>query len=277
MAESWEAYSLNRNVSKLDKSTFASYRSAVIKESDSSSGDAELLLKEAEAVASRPALGSGKGGTKRDSVGDGLPTVTPPAKRFNASLQQSQQQVTTPAASAGGSGGSKRVSLSPYPPGINPEPSASSSSGKAPKYSERPNSGKVVFTFQPAQELTSSAAAAASASSELAPKRKCVVSHSCFPTNVRKPYRHAFTTLEERSNALNDRLEEMGDYMKERYGLGNEDGGGDENGRDESRGDGESGGAVAGLEAVGVPRQEKVCCIGRICNSVSCKSRREVL
>jgi hypothetical protein len=63
-----------------------------------------------------------------------------------------------------------------------------------------------------------------------------------------------FTPLEERAKALDQHLVDMGEVMVERYGLGKQDE------------DNETG--IAGLEAVGVPRQDMVCCIGRVCNAV---------
>jgi hypothetical protein len=57
-----------------------------------------------------------------------------------------------------------------------------------------------------------------------------------------------FTTLEERAKILDDQLVTMGEEIMESC-LGGDD--------------------VAELEAVGVPRQDKVTCVGRICNEVS--------
>jgi DNA polymerase alpha subunit B len=54
-----------------------------------------------------------------------------------------------------------------------------------------------------------------------------------------------FTPLDERAKALDRQLVELGDAMVKQYGLGQE----------------------IPLEGVGVPRQEVICCIGRICNA----------
>jgi hypothetical protein len=56
--------------------------------------------------------------------------------------------------------------------------------------------------------------------------------------------------LDERAKALDRQLVELGDAMVKQYGLGQE----------------------IPLEGVGVPRQEVICCIGRICNAVRCAS-----
>ena len=79
-------------------------------------------------------------------------------------------------------------------------------------------------------------------------KRKCVISTD-FETNVKAPYRHMFTVLEERAAVLEKELLEKHEEFAETYNFGSEQ--------------------IADLEAVGVPRQDKICCIGRICNAVS--------
>ena len=76
-------------------------------------------------------------------------------------------------------------------------------------------------------------------------KARCLISLD-FPTNVTQAYRHMFTTLEERARILDDHLASMGEDIVDF--LGSE--------------------GVAELEAVGVPRQELVTCVGRICNEV---------
>lgn len=74
-----------------------------------------------------------------------------------------------------------------------------------------------------------------------------------FQTNVHESYRHMFTTLNDRANALDRHLVEQGEYLTHCHNLASrEDGGGQD---------------VVPLEGVGVPRQDKVCCIGRICNA----------
>lgn len=231
MAETWEAFSLNRNVPELNEISMASFRKVLVKDSDVS---AELLLnnKPPGAVVSRPSLGK--------HTADGLPAVTPPAKKFHA-IASNQ----TPAAGAllQSYGGKRRVSMTPGPPF-----SLNETSSNLPKYSERTNAGKVLVTYNPNQ------LEAASSSKRSTPK--CSISYD-FPTNVKKPYRHMFTTVQERAKALDRHLVELGVHMMERYGI--------QEATDETS---ETG--IAPLEAVGVPRQDAICCIGRICNSVRC-------
>ena len=226
MAESWEAFSLNRNLTALDDHSFKSYKQALIKDAENVVIDDNLNT---GAVVS--ALGKRSGG---------LPSVTPPAKRFNVQFNDEA------AASAVDSvAGGRRVSMSPAPPGGLKAPAPN-----LPKYDKRENAGKVIATFDP-QKLESVQQAKPRSSP------KCTISYS-YEANVQKPYRHMFTTLEERAQALDQHLVELGDAMMERYGLGREEEGNET--------------GIAGLEAVGVPRQEKVCCIGRICNAVSLKT-----
>lgn len=235
IAECWEAYSLNKNVTVLNDHCFPAYRLALIKDSGSAVPTQETS---SGAVVSRPSSAS----KRKTPTSDGsLPSVTPPSKRFNVTFEDTTISAVDSIAS------NRRVSLSPAPPGILQETRSSS----LPKYGERQGSGKVVATFNP-NKLEATEPTATSKSIP-----KCNVSTE-FATNVQEPYRHMFTPLEERAKALDQHLVELGEEIVERYGLGKQD---EEN---------ETG--IAGLEAVGVPRQDMVCCIGRICNAVSCSS-----
>lgn len=109
-----------------------------------------------------------------------------------------------------------------------------------PVYNERTEAGKIVLSFNP-RNLARSAATLANSS-------RCTISTD-FPTNVTKPYRHMFTPLEERARVLDEHLVAMGEEMVDRYAIGQDEG-------------------IAELEAVAVPRQDKICCLGRICNEV---------
>jgi hypothetical protein len=231
IAECWEAFSLNKNLTDLNDHCFAGYQLALSKDSDKSS-----FAMDTGAVVSRPTLG------KRQSPntdGESLPSVTPPSKRSNVTFDDSTFSAVDAVASK------RRVSLSPAPPGI----LAETPSSTLPKYGERKGAGNVVVTFNPNKlEATESTSATPMS---LAPK--CTVSTD-FVTNVQEPYRHMFTPMEERAKALDQHLVDLGEVMVERYGLGKQDE------------DNETG--IACLEAVGVPRQDMVCCIGRVCNAV---------
>ena len=147
-----------------------------------------------------------------------LPHVTPPAKRLHVALHEHQPRVAT--------------SLRPGPP-VELTPSD--------KYEHRTGAGQVVSTFAP-QPLV--------ASGERKPLShpKCSLSYDIFDSNQTAAYRCLFTTTEQRANALDRQLEDMGHHMIESYQLG----------RTED---------VAPLEGVGIPRADEVCCMGRICNA----------
>jgi hypothetical protein len=116
-------------------------------------------------------------------------------------------------------------------------------------YNEREGAGKVIATYNPHN------LASRSSSTTATTRPRCQIDYD-FSTNVTQAYRHMYTTPEERSAALNDHLVELGNIMIEHFGLDKEPGDDDGNEDDMI------------LEAVGVPRQGNVCCIGRICNSV---------
>jgi len=163
--------------------------------------------------------------------------ITPAAKRPSQQRPLQQQKLMDHHQHGGLH---NRVSLSPDPP-LAHQPKLETSSS-IPAFSERTNAGRVVTTFNP-NNLAPIELAAAS-------KPKCVISYDEFETNVAKPYRHMFTVMDERARKLDEWIVEKEVELMERYHFGESD--------------------VAALEAVAVPRQEKICCIGRICNAVSC-------
>lgn len=113
-----------------------------------------------------------------------------------------------------------------------------------PKYDDRTRAGEVVASYHPENLPPMS-------KDTLRKSGKCVVSAEGFDTNVEKPYRYMFTTVGERAVALEKHLTKLGKEIIETYGIS----------------DGENG--IAPLEQVNIPRQDKICCVGRICNEVS--------
>jgi hypothetical protein len=204
LAEIWESYSLNKDVSELNDITFKAFRAYVHKDAP---GAADT------AVISRTALSKRYGPT----------IVTPPAKRV---------QPRDPRASVSHVGEVAGISASPESPNAPPINFLA--------YNERTGAGKVILSFNPRT--------LAKSESTESGKRRCEVDTS-FSTNVKKPFRHMFTTIEEKSHALDEHLLSMGEEIINRYAIGLDEG-------------------IADLEAVAVPRQDKVCCIGRICNEV---------
>jgi hypothetical protein len=202
MAECWEAFSLNKNVSELTDHTFQSYRLQLIKDSEATTD----LTTSVGAVQSR--------NVKRQATN----MVTPPAAK--------RQQQPTVGPSSVDSVGQADVS--------SPRRVV-----KVPKYDDRTRVGEIVASFNPAG---------------FDPIAKSTKHGQCVITqddqNVRKPYRHMFTAMEERASALDNHLVELGNQIVTQYGIG----------------DGENG--IAPLEQVNVPGQDKICCVGRICNEV---------
>jgi hypothetical protein len=206
LATTWEAFSLNRNVMELTDLTFKAYRNAVIKDYDS-------------AVMSKPG--------KRH----GLPMVTPDAKKL-----QMTSSPTSAVDAIASSKDSRRVSFSPTQ-----RVAPKTAMINMPKYEERTSVGKVVVAYHPKNKILKSEPTTAASL-----KPRCTVSTAKFASsNLQKPYRHMFTTLEERAKILDDQLVTMGEEIMDTCH------------------------DVAELEAVGVPRQDKVTCVGRICNEVS--------
>jgi hypothetical protein len=208
MAESWDAFSLNKGVTELTDHTYQSYRNQLIKDAEGS----QPSNTSAGAVTVR---------SNKRQAQDGLNMVTPPTKKANQ---------TSAAGSSVDSVASGIISPKRTTPAVN-----------LPKYSERTGVDKVVASYNPnhLDPATDDAA-----SSEL-----CVISTD-FDSNVKKVYRHMFTTLDERAQVLDDQLVRMGDHIIKKYGIGQ----------------GENG--IAPLEAVNVARQDMVCCVGRVCNEV---------
>ena len=116
----------------------------------------------------------------------------------------------------------------------------SSSNGQAPKYESRTRVGEVVASFNPSKF------------EPISPGNKrlsCTITPS--DENVLKPYRHMFTTLEDRAAALDAKLDELGEQIIEKHGIGKDNSG------------------IAPLVEVNVPGHDKGCYVGRICNEVS--------
>jgi len=113
-----------------------------------------------------------------------------------------------------------------------------------PKYEERSKAGQIVASFNPKEWPAITARTSASS-------QDCIIQTDDFTDfNVTETYRHMFTAIQDRSHALENQLQRMGKHLIDKLGIS----------------DGENG--IAPLEQVNVPRQELVCCIGRICNEV---------
>lgn len=114
-----------------------------------------------------------------------------------------------------------------------------------PEYSSREGVGEVVASFRP-NGVTQLRRAAKQSNT----KRRCEISVEEKCTNLRKPYRSMFTPPDVRASCLEKQLVNQGNELIEHLGIGK----------------GENGDLQ--LERVNVSRQDKVCCVGRICNEV---------
>ena len=172
------------------------------------------------------------------------PSVTPPTKRTHinhrANASSTSQQVPDSI-----DDGRRRLSLCPELP-------KSSANTTTSSYEERKDVGKVVQSWNP-YNLPEHVG------QHVLKKPRCFISTCDFTNNIKHSFRHMNTTIEEEARILDQHMVQLGEKMTERYGLGD----------DKATECEVSTNAVASLEAVGVPRQEPVCCIGRICNEVS--------
>jgi DNA polymerase alpha subunit B N-terminal len=212
MATCWEAFSLTKQVSELTSHTFEAYKTQVYKHS----GMIPLSSTSDGAIQSR--------NMKRQAS-----MVTPPTAKRQA----------TPNAKGSSSSVDSVAIKNSDSPTTSARPAA-----PLPKYDERAKVGQLVASFNPKDWP-----AIVATSSPI--DHRCFVRTDKFDnSNVAEPYRHMFTAISDRAQALENHLQKMGKNIIEKYGIS----------------DGENG--IAPLEQVNIPRQETVCCVGRICNEV---------
>lgn len=223
LADCWAAFSLNKNLEKLDVHNYESFRLQIIKTYEGKYGSVAP-----GAVITRP--------VKRPASENIVASVTPPSKKNAPNVTKTSSNIEN-----------RRVSLSPE----EKNSSSMSSTAKVPQYNDRRDPGQIIYSFNPKllQHVVSS---------NKRSNPKCIISYSDFDTNATEKYRHMFTTMDERALALDKHLEELGDIIVDRFHLGH--------GLDESN---DTINDIVPIEAVGVARQDKICCIGRICNAVS--------
>ena len=251
MAECLEAFSLNKGVSKLDDHCWQAFRNELGKESERN--PFHNTPTEEKAVSTRKGMGKRQVGSP-DAVGSAL--ITPPTKRMataqkkgNDKTDNSNQQMDVIAAS----------DTTPTPSKATPDSIVSSMASSLtytpPKYEERTGSGTCTLLFNPNDW-------AASISSKASVQPRCTISYNQFETNVQEPYRHLFTTLDDRAKALDRHLVDFEETLCQRYNIANNniEGGAEGVMTDDN--------AIAPLASVGDPCQEMICNIGRICNVV---------
>jgi DNA polymerase alpha subunit B N-terminal len=271
IAECWESFSMTKNIHVLEDHCWPSFHLEIQKEVERNPTATKIMSSDdvgGGVVNMRKGMGKRQVGSPEDDTDDNavsLPLVTPPGKRANTT----PGKATPSAVDAVLSQASSSATTTP----IKSNNHASSSSYTPPKYEERKNAGKVVVRLQVNETITSiqqSATAVASTTASPHTKNaKCSIAYTHFETNVTKPYRHLFSTMDDRANALDKHLVRWEDIMKDQYKIRGRDdnnmmGGENNNNHEDNNNDLD----IAPLEEVGTPRQDKVCCIGRICNAV---------
>ena len=231
IAECWEAYSLTKNVNTLDTHSFPAFRLKLIKEVDNPVALASMVNDDKNSAVRVTAY-------KNDMSS----VVITPAHLNNKKRPNS-------GSSESSSSDFRRVSLSPSAPLLSFSSTVTTSSSTPNMaYNDRQGSGKVVVTFNPsARTAAPSSAYNVSTEDNAKTRPKCMISTN-FDTNVKEPFRHWFTVLDDRALALDLQLQQHSDLLVKQYNFGSDQ--------------------IAALEVIGIPRQETICCIGRICNAV---------
>eukprot|EP00584_Thalassiosira_punctigera_P006405 CAMPEP_0172531780 /NCGR_PEP_ID=MMETSP1067-20121228/5038_1 /TAXON_ID=265564 ORGANISM="Thalassiosira punctigera, Strain Tpunct2005C2" /NCGR_SAMPLE_ID=MMETSP1067 /ASSEMBLY_ACC=CAM_ASM_000444 /LENGTH=762 /DNA_ID=CAMNT_0013316197 /DNA_START=113 /DNA_END=2401 /DNA_ORIENTATION=- len=290
LADAWEAHSLNKNVEALDDASLGGYRNALAK---NAGVDAKAAATAATAASvdkknlENVAVISGTGLGKRRPGGSSV-TPSPMAKRANNAVVAAS--TATPAAGAAvntpATAGDRqkqkqqRDGLSAVDGIATPKGAASPSKRQQPgsaasvitppkssakKYADRTNAGKVVSSYNPNGLPTAAEVLASRTADErerAASRRGVTVSRHPAARHPESSFRHMFTPLEKRSVALEDRMKWMSDAICAEYNIKSEE--------EEMV---ECMDGVKGEESefgtwmpVGLPKQNEVLCVGRICN-----------
>jgi hypothetical protein len=168
----------------------------------------------------------------------GPSSVTPTPNKTKIKRENEQQpQLATPSSSTPAG---KNILITPT---------------KTPTYQERTNQGAVVSTYNPHDLPT---AASSSNSSHIAASIQYHPSSS-HPT---KSYRHMFTPLEARAQVLEERLATMTEQIQAAHSDG------DDVVKQEAEAAATSDADSSTWAPVGIPMQNTVRCVGRICNEV---------
>ncbi|KAL7544301.1 hypothetical protein ACHAWF_007688 [Thalassiosira exigua] len=299
LAEAWDAYGITKDLDALDEGTFHGYSAWAAKDTGVKKPNIAMVVgttwlgkrKPPPGVTPSPApkrpanadatpKNNSSNAAARDGLSavDGLKTpsgaVSPSSKASPGSA--SSTVITPPKSSANTS--------------IKPAVAATAASVVASrtKYGERTNAGQLVTSYNPSNLPTVAELLSSLPSEEQArvtARRACVVAPHPRGKHPRMGYRHIFAPLPSRSAAMERRLIRMTDRFKEKYGMMTEEeemamavDGLEGAVEEEKAGEGavkmEEREQVEGekfdstLEPVGIPKQNKVLCIGRICNEV---------
>ena len=284
LAEAWEAHSLTKGIDELNDGRFKGYLSVVSKKQDGvKSGNNN------QTVMSNNQTGLGK----RNGPGSNV-TPSPAAKLIKTeggAVGSTGIKSEGSTASAGRNGLSAVDSLTTPSgkgapsPKVKGEP-MSAAGGSASttvitpmkietiKYTQRTNSGQTVTSYNPNNLPSSSELLATKTSSEketIQNHRGATIALHPSSTHPKSTYRHMFTPLEKRATALESQLITMSNNICTKYNISSEE---DEmiaamDGIVKSEVEKSNEEDVDSLwTPVGLPKQSKVVCVGRICNEV---------
>ncbi|KAL3906563.1 MAG: hypothetical protein SGILL_009220, partial [Bacillariaceae sp.] len=253
MAEVWEAYSLNKqNLTELTMHSFEAYKNELVKVSSVTPASEGITSSTKGAVV----VNANK--HKRDAASAAMVTPVSTAKRHQGNKDASDKNNSSvDQVAIQGAAGSPNVAAAKKPTIV------------LPKYQERTKVGQVVVSYPAGKTSISKTSPTTSGRS------RCVVSAKADAdskgdvghSNITKPYRHMFTTLEDRATALEKLLVDRKEAMVEQHGLSATQQQSNEDNNNNATAETEDAkGVFAPLEEVNVPRQEKMTCIGRVCN-----------
>lgn len=267
MVEVWEAYSLNKqNLTELTMHQFDAYRNELIKVSQVTPATEGITSSTKGAVMVTNAANSNN---KRDANNSSNMVTPPTAKRHQSGGAEASQNKNS-------SSSSSSVDQVAIQGGASPV-AIKKSTIPLPKYEERTKVGQVVVAYPSNRTNTQD-------DRNTKMGARCVITsndNDVGKYNVTKPYRHMFTTMEDRAMALEKMLVDRKEAIINYHGLSTEPATSSSNDNTEDPdADDDLQGVFAPMEEVNVARQEKITCIGRICNEVSSRNNvglREII
>lgn len=282
LAEAWEAHSLTKGIDELNDGSFKGYLAVVSK------NDGAMKSGNQTVMSNQTGLG------KRDGPGSNV-TPSPAAKLIKTeggSANSTGIKSEGSTASAGARNGLSAVDSLTTPSGkgapspkVKGEPMSAAGGGASTtvitpmkietiKYTQRTNSGQTVTSYNPNNLPSTSEVLATKTSSEketIQNHRGATIALHPSATHPKSTYRHMFTPLEKRATALESQLITMSNNICQKYNISSEE---DEmiaamDGIVKSETEKSNEEDVDSLwTPVGLPKQSKVVCVGRICNEV---------
>lgn len=256
MAEVWEAYSINKhNLTELTHHQFEAYKNELIKVSQITPKDHTAAATAATTITTPGSNNSGGAimVNKRQRVGTNM--VTPPtAKRQNIIITGEGNGGDSPTATFV----DKNSTTNNIAPTMgNSMVMTTITMTPPPKYEERTKVGQVVASYSPTQVPHENNNSNSNNNNDT---RRCELSTTMVgKNNIVQPYRHMFTTLEDRAKALERSLVERGRAIIDQQYRSQKDRNNHPQEQDDIM-------APPPQEEVNVPRQDEVTVVGRICN-----------